>query len=455
MFVVSAILATLSVVAIWPVGSTRSEVWGAPKVLALTALVLFNFLLLLPRIRTAVASLVTYRVQILAWLFFFLVVLASGIRSTFAQRAIYGHGAMAMGLNTWALIFLMIVTTYALGRVRPAAIGAQMIGFGLAGVLVACAVIVQAADPTMDFTVTAGQLVFDNNRQLLSSIYLQQMPIGLNLHRGQAGAILFLTMLLALSEVLGVQGRLTYARVTWFWYVVLLATSIALVHVSTRAPWLAAATGVTSLVVLAIRAKVSLMTILRTLSVVAVGVVLSSFLGQELGWNRDARRLPGIDSGFDGLASGRLSLWRLAVEGIQTKPLLGWGSDGYGILVAHLEAQKNSETLRALGDYFAYTVDEEGRQHVRPLATNKAHNIALDILVSYGLLGLLAYGSVVLLTVRQLVRARAFAAVGICIAYGVYLLTWFDAIGHVHLAWWAASAMTMADSSAVGSDALV
>jgi len=443
---IAALLAALSVVAFAPAGATRAEIWGAPKVLALTGLILFNLAILTPRIRTAISLLAAYRPQIICWLLFLLAVVASGIRSPYQQRALYGQGAIATGLETWALVFLLVATTWALSSLRPTILGAQLIGFGIGGLVASMAVLVQAANPTIDLTVTSGQLVAGSDRQLISSIFLHQMPIGLNLHRGQAGAVLFLTLVLGFWEAVGPSQKLTKEMASWFWRLVLLAASIAIVQVRTRAPWISAASGIIALTVLAVKARLATLKIIQAISIVVAGVAVGILLGNSLGWNETARRLPSPSAGVDALASGRLTLWRLAIEGVRERPLLGWGSDGFGIMLAHRESLRHGETLRSMGDNYFYTLDEEGQVHARPIATNKAHNVVLDILVSYGVVGLVAYGAVILTTLQLVRRSKSWPVLGILIAYGLYLVTWYDAVGHLHMVWWAASAMTTFDN---------
>jgi Flp pilus assembly protein TadD len=154
--------------------------------------------------------------------------------------------------------------------------------------------------------------------------------------------------------------------------------------------------------------------------VVALGLAVASGV---------AGRAGDVVSDRDGGARGRLDEWRVAVRVVAAHPVLGVGPEGYRIA-------------------FGQAVDDRYEQaHGRDPLPDRAHDALLDVAVTTGLVGLVAYLALVVVVGRYVVRAVrrgspwiAGAAIGL-VAYGVQSLFLFP-IGELEpVAWLLAGAV--------------
>lgn len=449
MLILSFLLPLLSLVLINPLGASRGWIWTEPKVWAVAVWVAFTWLSLLYPLLKQQVNLAPLKRFALLYGFFLLAGLLSVWLSPFPLRAFLGQSTMGDGWNYWLAVGALALGNSLLLAIRPKLFRAQLLGVVAGGVVMAIAVLPQMFNWTLDYTATMGQ-TFPGNEPLLSTIFRGQMPIGLTSHRGHAGLVL------ACVSVLLVAARLTGFLRPKIALPLLFIAGLALWCTYTRGPYLAFFAGLTPLVFLH-RSW-------RAWGQVA-WVILASYgaflgLGHFAELNRDFQP-PGLNESF---ASGRLRLWSLAWEGIKARPLVGWGFDGFGLAFpfvadfTHLEAGylKNVSKpthITEVSDYAFEYKDINDQTHTGVLATNKAHNLLLDGLLSVGVLGfvpyLLAFGALLQLTLRG--PAAALGAVGI--AYLVYTLTWFESAQFSHLAWWALSAGAgLALAQKVGGD---
>jgi O-antigen ligase/cytochrome c-type biogenesis protein CcmH/NrfG len=156
-----------------------------------------------------------------------------------------------------------------------------------------------------------------------------------------------------------------------------LAGAVGLVVSGARAAWLGGA--VALLVVVARRGVGRRVAVAGGVATVAVVVVA---LAVGVGG-----RLPDLLRDREGGARGRLDEWRVAARVVATHPVLGVGPEGYRIA-------------------FAGAVDDAyERAHGRTPLPDRAHSALLDVAATTGLVGLLAYGALLLFVGRFLLRA--------------------------------------------------
>ena len=170
------------------------------------------------------------------------------------------------------------------------------------------------------------------------------------------------------------------------------------------------------------------------------------------------RTLPSLETLINNpfkFTSTRSNLWALAIDGIKARPLFGWGFNGFGLAwprvndfdvrwktyLARDEQGKAIGVVRILRNNhntFVY-LGTDGKSHLVRGLTNKAHNIALDTLVSVRLVGTTIYMLLFGFFFWVTARGAAWGLEAVAVVYLAFGLTWFESAQFSHLAWWALS----------------
>jgi O-antigen ligase len=159
--------------------------------------------------------------------------------------------------------------------------------------------------------------------------------------------------------------------------------TLVLVASGTRGAWMGAGLGLVVAGVLWRRVsarRASLAKPLIAAVVVAVVAVAALGVGDRV-----------LNAG-GGTAAGRVDTWAVAVRAIGERPWTGWGPDGAAAgLQRHID-------------------DRYEQSHTRRLLPDRAHSLPLDIGLSFGLVGLAAFGALIAVAGRRTwVGARAVA----------------------------------------------
>ncbi|WP_216321200.1 O-antigen ligase family protein [Deinococcus aestuarii] len=254
-------------------------------------------------------------------------------------------------------------------------------------------------------------------------------------HRGYMGGILALLLPVGVAA-LGQRPRwalgwLAVVLISWAW-----------VGSFTRGAWLAGALGLVWLLVWA-RPRPSL----RAWGAVLLGAVLCVATVAVRGEGR-AFSLFG-DPSDQALAdsSGRGVLWRSALLGIPRQPLFGWGTP------ALWQAMNERPAKELLADFGHHDLTEirrlnptptesprfmvthaSGRREAAVVAIGKVHNEYMDYALTYGLPAALLFAA--LLTVGLWSGRTLLPGVSAALlAYAAYLMTWPEIIRFAPIAW--------------------
>lgn len=432
-YISSGVLVTLSLSAINPTGGSRIGIWTQPKLVALSLLVLVLALAVavylvgtpLAKIRL-LAVVRSLAVPTCLAGTYVLITYLSGVLSPYPLRGLWGQGD---GASWWLSVFALFVLSALVISFVPQIWRWVLAGFLLGAFLMAAGVILQAFDWTLDFTRTSGQLSPGNPNQLVSSIFRGQMPVGLTLHRGHAGIVL------ALAGLSVAYVRVLFGR--WFAGFAFLQVSIltALWLTGTRAPWAAFLIGMGLLLAQLFRVQEKRRLLIEQLLLILSSIGLALVL--VIGADATQRVTPSLGTSVDRFSSGRLSLWAEAADFIARRPIIGWGAGGFGTAYAVSTAESMGvplDSLRLFDYSFAYT-DASGAEQAVLLPTNKAHNIVLDQLVAYGVVGLTLYMALWLSLLYRVWNSAYRVWIGILVAYGSFLFTWYDAVGFGHVPW--------------------
>lgn len=189
--------------------------------------------------------------------------------------------------------------------------------------------------------------------------------------------------------------------------------AVALIASGARAAWVGA---VVAGVVVLVSRRPSRRAVVALLATSGVAVAAAFVFGV-------AGRVPDLVHDRDGGVKGRLDEWRVAARVIAAHPLIGVGPEGYRIAFAgHVGASYE-------------------QHHGRDPLPDRAHSAPLDVAATLGLPGLLAYGGLVLVAGRFVVRALragdawlATVAAGL-VAYAVQSLFLFPLAELDPVAW--------------------
>jgi O-antigen ligase len=462
---VYTVLFTLSLVLINRFGQPYGGIWTAWKFRVVIVLTVLTWTLLLlnavrGKSRSDNASRHIGRMWYAAaglWVTF----LASGAVTvllspvTFRSARI-ANPEMGDGWLYWFCIALFVLGNALLLRQHPKLFRAQLYGFLIAGLLSAVAVFVQSIDWTIDFTDTSGRIIEGfRPLQTQSNVFKGFMPIGFTSNRGHVGFILAALAVLVLVCLL--RGWLR-KRTAWPLYVVFLA---AIYLTSTRGVQLALIAGLIYLLVRFWRSSGGRRVMFIALAPLILGGAL---LASGLVGTGQARNLPALSDIVKNpyrFTSARTNFWPSAVDGIQARPLFGWGFNGFGLAWPHVndfsvrwrtylarvpDPERPGKTkpvdvvriLRNNHNSFEYLGDNGNVYRVRNV-TNKAHNIILDTAVSVGLVGFGLYALLFGFFVYVTARGGGWGLEALAVVYVVFGLTWFESAQYSHLPWWALS----------------
>lgn len=201
------------------------------------------------------------------------------------------------------------------------------------------------------------------------------------------GGYLSVMIPLLLALALSTEGR---ARSVWLFVAAL--GVVAAAATLTRAAWLAVGVGTAFFVGMigpAARRRHRVALAVVAAAVVAAAAVLFTSIGAP---EQITERVTSSVSVQVGSAAQRVYIWRRTAELIGRRPLLGWGLDTLREIFPY--------DRPALVRYFG----------LRPVIIDKAHNDLLQVAVSVGLPGALAYAAAWVLIIAAAVRARRHQA---------------------------------------------
>jgi len=435
-----SLLAALT--AINPSGQGHAEIWNAPREAGMTAFVLLALLGVLTR-KSGPTHLGKPFLALLASLGFLLSGIAATVLSPQPIWSFTGYPSVGDGLRFWALgvafawaVYLALET----GLVSPKRFAAALF-LGLA--LHALAVLPQVVNWKLDYTQTQGQTYvrcFDvaksqcqeNPEATASGVHGGQMPIGLTSHRGHAAGVLALLGLFLAGQYLSRPSR----KLLFLFAL----GSLALWLTQTRGGWLALWIPLLSLGLFGARYKQT-QGVWKLLTIGAL--TFGAYWGlAHLQLAEFRRVLPELGAGFteaNAYSSGRLELWQKALAALPLRPLLGWGFDGFARAYPYVVDWNGKEKSRvpiALTppvqviqgeDRLIYLEDAKGLRLLAPSPYAKAHNWVLDLLLSVGVLGGLAYLLWLGLTLGQATWEK-LPWVLVLVGYILYGLTWYDSV---------------------------
>lgn len=464
---VYAFLCALSLTAINPWGTPRGGIWTDPKVYALIVLALLTWTILLTLlVQFVVQTLRHRRVSLIPWTLSWwwvgtlaAVFLGIGLLTARgspgpALTALTPQDEMGDGWLYWFWLLTFVMGNVLVLRRFPQLFRAQLYGFLTGGALMALSTLPQVVNWHLDYTDTMGRDAVGAGglRYLASTIYQLQMPIGLTSHRGHAAFVVAATAILTLVSLL--RGWLKN-RYAWPLY---LLSGMALYLTSTRGAQLAFAAGLLYVLIRFWRVGAGAR---RTVLIAFLPLLLGGatlVAAPWIGLSSLTRPLPPLKlllSRPGDFLSLRTDYWRIAVEGVRQRPLLGWGYNGFGLafpyandfdrrFATYLDQEEGRPVplvrMQGTNHYAFRYFGPDDFLHRGRVMSNKAHNMFLDMAVSLGLLGLGCY--LLLIGTMTVVTARGagWGLEAVTVVYLVYGLTWFDAAQFTHLAWWVFSA---------------
>ncbi len=462
---VYGVLCAFSLVLINPWGRPRGEVWTDPKVYAVIALALLTWsVLLVQLVRFVLQRFGRGRLSRFypppAWgwaAFLWALYLGFGLLSVYfspvrADNALMPNNEMGDGWVYWAYVAAFVLGNALVLKRFPGLFKAQLYGFLVAGLLTSLAVVAQTIDWRLDFTKTMGKVASENfGGVLYSNIYGGQMPIGFTSHRGHAA---FIVAALAVLVLVCLARGWLAKRYGWPLYLLMLG-SVYLT--ATRGAQAAFIGGMVYLLVRFWRSPKARRVVLLALVPLIVGG--AGLLGAVLlGAPNATRSLPPLamlSSNPGAFTSFRLDYWRIAVDGIRERPLLGWGYNGFGLAFPYVNDFERKfkrnlalrdgkaveiETLRGTDHYYFRYIGTDGLLYLGRVLSNKAHNLVLDVWVSLGLGGLITYLLLFGVFLWVTARGEGWGLEAVAVVYLVYTLTWFESAQFSHLTWWALSA---------------
>ena len=415
------VLFACSILLINPWGGSRGEIWTVPKVAVVLLIAIFNGVVVWEARQTLRVPRVWWWALGL-WVLFLGMGLLSVLISPFPDRAFWGQAEMGDGWPYWLLMAGFSLSNTLLLRVQPTLFQAQVRGLCIGGALLALSAIPQCFDWTLDYTTTSGQKLKAN--VLVSTVFDNHQPIGLYSHRGHSSLVLAVVGTLALLS-----GRWGWLR-RWQAGGLLALAALGLGLMQTRASVLAL--GLAMMYLLRQRYRRWLLPLLLV-SVLVIGLLSTTRQVADFsGWKR--------------LSSDRVYLWQMSQRGIEERPWLGWGFDGFGIAYPHIWQQKlwrqagrEPPSVLTLAPFSFVDRNEQGQLQTIVLPGNKSHNLLLDWLLSVGVLGSLIYGLLVGVSFWQMLQFSGRGLEAVVLVYGVFGLLWFDCAQYSHLLWWTLS----------------
>lgn len=422
------LLFTLSIIHINPWGTSRGDIWTAPKVLIVLLICLLNFSILWEE-KKALTIPRSWKISCVLWGLFLSIGLLSTLHSPFPLRSLVGQNQMGDGWLYWLIIAAFTLSNTLLLRLHPELLRNQLFGLVIGGVIVAISIFPQVINWRIDYTATTGQLIKENI--LVSTIFQNQQPIGLYSHRGHA------------AFVLAAVGGMVLASRQWKWLSASVATTSLILIVASLLLTQTRAGVVALIITFAYWVYQSSLSKRYRRMMLCTVLVALLFVGALSG----GRKVPGIDKfKFDPtskalryLSSDRTGLWEQSWRGISLHPLLGWGFDGFGTAYPYVAKPNWTPTVIHLGEFSFNFIAKDGQVRMGVLPTVKAHNLILDTTLSMGVLGLLSYLTLLGFCFYQVTQSPCQGIEAIAIAYFAFTFTWFERAQFTHLAWWALS----------------
>ncbi len=426
------LLFALSLILINPWGFQRGEIWTQPKVLGMQLITTCNSWVMLHQQRQGSLTIpLIWKLGLGLWTLFLGVGLTATLLSPFPLRSLWGQSTLGDGWVYWVLLAAFVLSNALVLQIAPTLLRPQLYGLLIGGVIVALSIFPQVFDWRIDYTATSGLISLSSPQMLQSTVWRNQMPIGLYSNRGHT------------AFVLAVVGVLSFLGWRWGWVrplpatVICILASTALFYTQVRGG------GLALLVALAYLLWRCLDDTARRWFVQRYGTKL--FLTSCV-FAIAALSLKNLEH----FSSGRLHLWQLALRGIVKRLLWGWGFDGFGIafpFIADFSRNHQEYLLEKVAVAQVLKLDDfsfdyqgtDGKLHTGILITNKVHNLLLDTTLSVGVIGLLCYALLWWFFLKCTVRTALLGIEAVGITYLVYTLTWYESAQFSHLAWWALS----------------
>lgn len=205
--------------------------------------------------------------------------------------------------------------------------------------------------------------------------------------------------------------RQTYENKTWRWFygVVALLDLIILYYTATRGAILGLIGGVlVSAVFISVfekerktLRKVSISVLVGVVAFVGIFFALkdSSFVAQ----NQVLSRFK--PSSLVSAAETRTSVWKIAIEGVKERPVLGWGQESFNYV---------------FNKYYEPSLFGEEQWF------DRTHNIIFDWLIAGGILGLISYLAILFVFVRSVWKTSDFSLTGKAILFGLISAYFFQ-----------------------------
>ena len=443
-YTLSGILFCLSLVLINPWGSHRGAIWTEPRLSILGLITILNLSLLLQNsLKEKLILPRNWKIGTALWGIFILFGCISSSLSPAQARSLWGQSTLGDGWLYWLLMAVFVLSNALVIRIQPKLMRFQAWGLLVGGAIVALSIFPQIIDWRIDYTSTSGLISSLNSQRLESTIWLNDTPIGLYSNRGHTAFVLAAIALLCLLSIPRNWLKLKLAIPLYG----LLA--IALLCTGIRIGILALLTATGYYLGRYVLTQQRWRLALRSLTVlVAIGFLSSSYgLGKVgLAGNPPALSLAALEA----FASGRLHLWKLALQGIAQRPLWGWGFDGLGIAFPfigdwsgqhrwELPSQVAVDRVLALHDFTFSYLGTDRQVYTGLILTNKAHNLFLDTGLSLGIFGLIAY-SMLFGFFFWLAYHSAFRGIEtIALVYLIYTQAWYESAQFSQIVWWAFS----------------
>ncbi|MBW4509413.1 MAG: O-antigen ligase family protein [Scytonematopsis contorta HA4267-MV1] len=260
-----------------------------------------------------------------------------------------------------------------------------------------------------------GQLLQSNVNA--STIFKGHQPIGLYSHRGHSS---FVLAAVAVITLVGWQRSWINTRLAATAGILIIP---ALLFTQTRAGLGALIVGIAYLIG---RKHYKLLIPAALASILVITITTTT---------RQLNNLPIIKQ----ITSDRVHLWEISSRGVQHRPLLGWGMNGFGTAYPHIRSSKFIPKVTRLDDFTFDYLDQEGEVKTNTLITVKAHNLILDTILSVGILGLVAYLALLGFCIWQVINSPYRGIEAVVVAYLVFTFTWFECAQFTHIVWWALS----------------
>lgn len=443
-----SILFLLSVVAIYPFGHTRSEIWVMPKqsVQALLLIPLF----LLAHVSSGhrrVAKRGSVLVTGLGAIIYLLAICIGLARADDVGTALFGFPEYPEGAIFFTLLLFVFTGAALVSNSAPQFLTHVAILVIGASVLVSLAAVPQKLNWLLDYTSNSGVVSPWDDRFTFAGIYRYQMPISMAWHRGHMGYI----AALGLATSIGIyNARLTGTRSHMFLGAAIALCTMGLVISDTRAALLAG--GTASLFGIAQSLVPRIGRIRRTgllggslVSGLALGLALS--LAGDSRSNSLASILLGRSAGLEKVAalSSRDFLWSVALQAQASNVWLG---SGYLEFLNDLGEAQLEHAIRSgevnpslivstdMNQYSTSAVLSNGAVWNKQLIGSKPHNSILEHLHATGVIGLggLVLGlSTVFATILRDRRTRWILLPGI--AWFIFSMFWYESIQFSVLHW--------------------